>query len=84
MSITARNGRLTWDVLANNVIYDQLEKTTLLYEDKNYDKNNMYLNQLSESFACIESGTSPLVSVHSSVVVLEIIEKIKLLAGGPS
>ncbi len=81
MSVTARNGRLTWDVLANNVMYDQLEKTTLLYEDKNYDKNNMYLNQLSESFACIQSGASPLVSVHSSVVVLEQIEKIKLLAG---
>jgi len=81
MSVTGRNGRLTWDVIANNVKYEDSEKITLLYEDKNYDKNSMYLNQLNESFACIASGIPPQVSVLSSVVVLELIEKVRLLAG---
>ena len=70
------NGDLTWDAIANKVIWqpaDGLEEVEIYENDRDY----IYREQLKHFFDCIENKKLPSVSINDGVAVLNMIESAK-------
>ena len=70
------NGDLTWDAIANKVIWIPANGFEELETYKN-DRDYIYREQLKHFFDCIENKKRPLVSLDDGVIVLNMIESAK-------
>ncbi|WP_166835802.1 Gfo/Idh/MocA family protein [Rheinheimera pleomorphica] len=76
-AIIAANGRLEWDLIANTVTLHQHNRTQQLYQDKNYDKNNMYLAMLQAFWHKIQQPDHNQGSLLSAAAIVKLIEQAK-------
>lgn len=71
-------GTMKWDLLKNRlVLCRQSSQEEVIYEDPFYDKNTMYLDEISR-FAKVAAGElSPAITLDQGVKVLSLIEAMK-------
>ena len=70
------NGDLTWDAIANKVIWLPANGSAELETYKS-DRDYIYKEQLKHFFDCIENKKLPSVSIYDGVAVLHMIDSIK-------
>ncbi|EAP1584026.1 gfo/Idh/MocA family oxidoreductase [Salmonella enterica] len=74
-------GRIEWDLILNQVLLHTEEGTETLYSDVAYDKNEMYLDMLRDFIQFIVGRPHQCILVNDAVATIELIEKIKNVAG---
>lgn len=76
--VIAENGTLVWDLIKNTIeLTEEKNKTTVLFEDSNYDRNEMYLEQL-RYFSQVIEGKKPVhVGLESGLKTLALVEALK-------
>ncbi|SKB00851.1 hypothetical protein SAMN05421862_11640 [Pseudomonas extremaustralis] len=74
-------GTLVWDIISNTItLRTGANEKRVLFEDSEYDRNNMYLDQLRH-FSDVASGNvSPAISVNEGLNTLYLIEAMKASA----
>ena len=75
-SVKTSNGDLIWDAASKKVIW-RMAKGSEKVESFNYDKDEIYRQQLQHFFNCIEHGQAPMVTLESGAAVLQIVEAAK-------
>ncbi len=74
--VIGEKGTLMWDTSRGQGTYlysNKNKKWKTLWEDKSYDRNDMYLEELRHFFHCIQKKEKPLVSGHDGRRVVELI-----------
>ena len=72
-------GTLTWNVLNNEVVlYGPNALSEIIYSDSNYNRNDMYIEQL-RAFLAFASGDGEFDStIGTSIEVMRLVEAIRL------
>ncbi|MEC4726564.1 Gfo/Idh/MocA family oxidoreductase [Shewanella sp. D64] len=70
-------GRLHWDLLANTVTHHSHEGTQLLYSAPEWDKNQMYINMLTDFINNIKRGECTTTSLEDASQTVSLIAQIK-------
>jgi len=70
-------GRLHWDLLANTITHHSNEGTQILYSEPGWDKNQMYLNMVTEFITNIQSGKNSTLSLEDANQTVKLITQIK-------
>ena len=76
-SIIAEKGRLEWDLIANTLTLHQHNLVQVLYQDDNYDKNNMYLTMLQAFWRKVQQQDYSQSSLMSALSVVQLIDQAK-------
>lgn len=76
--VMAEHGRLHWDLLDNKISVFDSSGQSVIYYDKDYDKNQMYLNMLTAFSLPGTEQYQKLASVASSAELVYLIDRIKL------
>ena len=71
-------GVLEWDLIKNSLYLIDCESTVSLYNEPNWDKNQMYLNMLSDFICKIEGKAHSCIDISEAHRTVELIEEIKL------
>lgn len=76
--VVGQHGTLYWDILNNGIIlHTGRDPRQVLFEDPDYDRNNMYLDQLRH-FAMVAAGSAaPVVGLEDGLSTLRLIEAMK-------
>lgn len=79
--VIGARGTLVWDIISNTITLSTgANEKRVLFEDFEYDRNNMYLDQLRH-FSDVASGrTSPAISINEGLRTLHLIEAMKVSA----
>ena len=79
LKIIGENGTLIWDLIDNTIVLSACKETSqIIYSDPDYDRNEMYLQQL-RTFAGFTNGTEQFSStIYSAFDVMKLIEAIRL------
>ena len=75
-SVKTSNGDLIWDATFKKVIWRTANRPEEV-ESFNYDKDEIYRQQLRHFFNCIEHGQTPTVTLEGGAVVLQMVEAAK-------
>lgn len=79
LKVLGENGTLTWNLLKNEVIYQKSEADSeLLFSDSDYDRNEMYVEQLREFVAFANGDSTFSATLDSSIEVMRLVEAIRL------
>ncbi|ABV37707.1 dehydrogenase [Shewanella sediminis HAW-EB3] len=70
-------GRLHWDLLANTITHHCSEGTQILCSEPEWDKNQMYLNMVTEFIANIQRGKNSTLSLEDANQTVKLIAQIK-------
>lgn len=76
-SFIGSEGRLDWDLINNSVSFFSSEGKETIYNEPEWDKNNMYLNMLLDFVSQIEGGTHRCASLDEAKKTVRLIENIK-------
>lgn len=79
-TIIAQNGRVEWDLIDNSVTLFDEHGRHKLFEHRGYDKNQIYLDLVSDFKKATEANSSPSISIQHGLEVLQIIKRIKQAA----
>ncbi len=70
-------GRLHWDLLANTITHHSSEGTQILCSEPEWDKNQMYLNMVTEFIANVQRGNNSTLSLEDANQTVKLIAQIK-------
>ena len=70
-------GALDWDLINHKVIFTSKNNNEVVYEDKNFDINEIYLAMLRDFFNYSKTATSRLATPKDGANVIALIEKIR-------
>lgn len=74
-------GTLVWDIINNTVVLSTgVNERTVLFEDREYDRNEMYLDQLRHFSEVVKGQARPAISVSDGLETLRLIEAMKASA----
>ena len=76
-SFIGSNGRLEWDLVSNSVELISENKTQMLYQDSEWDKNQMYIDMINDFVSAINGKPNRCVTVSESAKVVGLVELIK-------
>jgi predicted dehydrogenase len=79
-SIIGDKGRLDWDVIDNKVILHTDKGSKCLYNEPQWDVNQMYITMLEDFVSYINSKKNQCVSVSEALQSVELIHEIKKMA----
>ncbi|ONH56705.1 Predicted dehydrogenase [Pseudomonas cedrina] len=79
--VVGQLGTLYWDILNNSIIlHTDRNQRQVLFESPDYDRNNMYLDQLRH-FAIVAAGlAAPAIGLKDGLAALRLIEAMKMSA----
>lgn len=77
--VIGSEGTLDWDLIANKVVVSDKHGERIIYEDAQWDKNNMYIDMLRR-FTSNAEEDSPIATLTESLGVIGLINDIKLIA----
>ena len=77
LKIVGEKGTLEWDFKENIVWLKTRKAIKNLFEVKNYDKNNMYIEELKYFFQCLKNKQPAFNTINQAAVVLNEILKHK-------
>ncbi|MBI6853130.1 Gfo/Idh/MocA family oxidoreductase [Pseudomonas cichorii] len=76
--VISENGSLEWDILKNRVsLYRGAGGTEILFDDVDYDRNQMYLDELAQFVKVAHGVASPFVTVAQGLSTLRVVEALK-------
>ena len=70
-------GRLHWDLLANTITHHNHEGTQQLYSEPLWDKNQMYINMVTDFISNIQHGECTTASLEDACQTVNLIAQIK-------
>lgn len=73
-------GSLDWDLIKNKITFTGSKGAEVLYSEPNWDKNNMYVDLLSDFFLYAQRKKNRAIGLVDARKTLELIESIKLIA----
>jgi predicted dehydrogenase len=76
-SVKTDRGELRWNLIENNVSWTEVDKTKNIWNFKD-GRDEMYMNQLSHFFNCVEAQDDPKVTIQDGINVVKLIESIKI------
>ncbi len=74
------DGCLVWDLLNNCVTRNDAKGEHIVFSDKTYDRNHMYIDMLADFLRLIRGETNSCISIAEASKTVAIIDKIKNLA----
>ncbi len=77
--VIGSEGTLEWNLVANKVIVFDKQGERIIYEDAQWDKNNMYIDMLSR-FISNADDVNPVATLTESLGVVRLISDIKSVA----
>lgn len=77
--IIGSEGTLEWDLIANKVVVSDKQGERIIYEDAQWDKNNMYIAMLND-FISNNDNESTVATLSESLNVIRLIDDIKRIA----
>ncbi|KHS85087.1 MULTISPECIES: Gfo/Idh/MocA family protein [Pectobacterium] len=77
IKIIGEKGSLFWDVIENKVIIDCGNSYESLIDNVFYDKNNMYIDMISDFFAKTNNHENSCITFNESLKILSLIDKVK-------
>jgi len=75
--IIAEDGTLVWNLISNSVTLTSLDRNDTLYQDENWDKNQMYTTMITQFFSHDNIEKTSLASVSEASDVVNLISQIK-------
>ena len=78
--VVGEAGNLVWDLLANNISLEVKDSVSHLFEDANFDRNQMYQKQLLHFVAVAQGNALPMVGLENAAYALKMIEAIRTSA----
>lgn len=78
--VIGSKGTLEWDLVANKVILFDSQGEHTIYEDAQWDKNNMYIDLLNCFLSKTDDDKKPIATLAESLRVIRLINDIKLNA----
>ena len=75
--IIGRDGRLVWDLIANNIMLFNSKGMSVLYSEPKYDKNEMYIEMIRAFEKKIHEGNNCLADINGAANIVKIIEQAK-------
>lgn len=79
--IIGEHGTMMWDLLSNRLMLcRKSSQEEVLYEDPSYDKNKMYLDELSRFSKVAAGELTPAITLQQGIKVLSLIEAMKYSA----
>lgn len=82
LEITGALGSLTLDLLATTLILESADGVDVLVDDREWDRNAMYLAELQHFFDCLALGTAPIPTLDEAIDVLRIVSLARSLQTG--
>ncbi|MGR5464700.1 Gfo/Idh/MocA family oxidoreductase [Photobacterium damselae subsp. damselae] len=76
-TIIGSEGRLDWDLIENKIEYSNKEETQILYCDSQWDKNQMYIEMITDFVEMIKNQSHSCTQVSDAASTVELIEQIK-------
>ena len=77
--IVGENGKILWDYFKNEIkLFVGKENKWYVFREDNFQRNDMYKNELIHFHACIDDKEQPVVSVDQVKAVMDIVKAIKL------
>ncbi|WP_318401302.1 Gfo/Idh/MocA family protein [Photobacterium leiognathi] len=76
-SFIGSKGRLDWDLIENKIEFSNTEGTRILYCDSQWDKNQMYIEMITDFVEMIKNQSNSCTQVSDAAPTVELIEKIK-------
>lgn len=70
-------GTLEWDLVKNEVKQTLLAEESVIYSDPNWDKNQMYLNMVTDFVAQIEGKENACIDLYQAAKTIELIDAMK-------
>lgn len=73
-------GSLEWDLIRNEITLFSTEKEEVIYSEPSWDKNQMYLNMLSDFIAQIHGNEHSCIDIAQAKQSIELIDKIRYIS----
>jgi predicted dehydrogenase len=78
LKVVGERGTLIWDLAANTIHWrDGAGAAQCLYEDKNYERNRMYLDQLTHFAQVARGEVQPMVGIDDALLTLRCVDALK-------
>ncbi len=75
-SVKTDKGELNWNLLKNNITWTDANGISKVWKFKE-DRDDMYRNQLSHFFHCVEAEGEPKVTIEDGISVVKLIDSIQ-------
>lgn len=76
--VVGQQGTLVWDILNNGIIlHTGRDQSRVLFEDPDYDRNNMYLDQLRHFSQVAQGLAAPVIGLDDGLQTLCLIEAMR-------
>lgn len=76
--VIAEHGSLEWNLLKNSVtLHRNAGESTIFFEDADYDRNQMYVDELAHFVAVANGSSSPFVTVAQGLSILKLVDALK-------
>lgn len=76
--VIAEHATLEWDILNNRVaLHEGGGRTTLLHDDPGYDRNRMYVDELTHFVDVAQAQSTPFVTLEQGLETLKLVEALK-------
>ena len=77
--VAGSKGILTLDFLKNRITFDSSEdENVVIYEDKSYDRNSMYLDEISHFQKVSVGEEKPAIGLSQGIKILQLIDSMKI------
>ncbi|PST87761.1 oxidoreductase [Photobacterium iliopiscarium] len=76
-SFIGSEGRLDWDLIENKVVLSNKEGTQILYCDSQWDKNQMYIEMITDFIEMIKHKSHSCTQVSDAALTVDLIAQIK-------
>ena len=76
-SFVGSSGRLDWDLIENKVVLSNKEGTQILYCDSLWDKNQMYIEMITDFIEMIKHKSHTCTQVSDAALTVDLITQIK-------
>ena len=77
--IIGTKGNLIWDILKNSLLIEGSDgKKEIIFDDPEYDRNNMYLEMISRFYAVCQKKLKPMIDIEQSSYVVSLIAAMRL------
>jgi predicted dehydrogenase len=79
LEIIAEKGKIFWDYYDNSLtIFNRIRKQEKVFHTpKNYERNDMFVDEVNHFLKCIEKGEKPLIALDDGIMVLDVILRVK-------
>lgn len=76
-SFIGSNGRLDWDLIRNEIVWNFAGGQEVLYSEPAWDKNQMYINMVQDFVHMIQGQSNQCVEIKDAIETIRLIKQIK-------